>query len=51
LTLLRFGLRSIPDSGTITNYFMPAFRTRPARAIIGVIVFIDLESVLLDPRE
>jgi len=30
---------------------MPAFRTRPARAIIGVIVFIDLESVLLDPRE
>src|SRR5262249_17305262 len=36
----RFGLRSIPDSGAITNYFMPVPRTRPAiffAAIIGVI--------------
>jgi hypothetical protein len=31
-----FSLRSIPDSGTITNYFMPASRTRlPGHILCG----------------
>ena len=51
----RFGLRSIPDSGTITNYFMPASRTRlPGHILCGDHWrhrFIALSQVLLDPHE
>src|SRR5215510_9986634 len=32
LDIPRFGLRLMPDSGTITNYFAPALRRSPRRS-------------------